>query len=52
MFELPSGEVFEQDVLVLPTTDTPVIIGLDIIKQGFFSLTPEDDNLHFHYELR
>ena len=51
MFELPSGEVFEQDVLVLPTTDTPVIIGLDIIKQGFFSLTPEDDNLHFHYEL-
>ena len=52
MFELPSGEVFEQDVLVLPTTDTPVIIGLDIIKQGFFSLTPEKDNLHFHYELR
>lgn len=51
MFELPSGEVFEQDVLVLPTSDTPVIIGLDIIKQGFFSLTPEDDNLHFHYEL-
>lgn len=52
MFELPSGEVFEQDVLVLPTTDTPVIIGLDIIKQGFFSHTPEKDNLHFHYELR
>ena len=51
MFELPSGEVFEQDVLILPTNDTPVIIGLDIIKQGLFSLRPEEDNLHFHYEL-
>ena len=50
-FELPSGEVFEQDVLILPTNDTPVIIGLDIIKQGLFSLKPEDENLHFHYEL-
>ena len=50
-FELPSGEVFEQDVLILPTNDTPVILGLDIIKQGFFSLKPEEDSLHFHYEL-
>ena len=36
-FELPSGEVFE--------------IGLDIIKQGLFSLKPEKTYLHFHYEL-
>ncbi len=50
-FELPSGELFEQDVLVLPTNDTPVIVGLDIIKQGFFFLKPEPDSLHFHYEL-
>ena len=50
-FELPSGEAFEQDVLILPTNDTPVIIGMDIIKQGFFSLRPEDDILHFHYEI-
>lgn len=50
-FELPSGETFEQDVLILPTNDTPVIVGMDIIKQGFFSLRPEDDILHFHYEL-
>ena len=50
-FELPSGEVFEQDVLILPTNDTPVIVGLDIIKQGFFSLKPEGEKLHFHYEL-
>ena len=50
-FELPSGELFEQDVLILPTNETPVIIGLDIIKQGFFSLRPETESLHFHYEL-
>ena len=50
-FELPSGELFEQDVLILPTNDTPVIIGMDIIKQGFFSLKPEEHCLHFHYEL-
>ena len=50
-FELPSGELFEQDVLILPTNETPVIVGLDIIKQGFFSLRPETDRLHFHYEL-
>ncbi len=49
--ELPSGEVFEQDVLVLPTNDTPVIVGMDIIKQGFFYLKPEETLLHFHYEL-
>ena len=47
-FELPSGEVFEQDVLILPTDDTPVIIGLDIIKQGFFSLKQGNGILHFH----
>ncbi len=50
-FELPSGEVFEQDILILPSNDTPVIIGLDIIKQGLFSLKPEKTYLHFHYEL-
>ena len=50
-FELPSGELFEQDVLILPTNETPVIVGLDIIKQGFFSLRPEIESLHFHYEL-
>lgn len=50
--ELPSGEMFEQDLLILPTSDTPVIVGLDIIKQGFFSLNPEGDNLHFYYELK
>ena len=50
-FELPSGELFEQDVLILPTNDTPVIIGMDIIKQGFFSLKQEEHCLHFHYEL-
>ena len=50
-FELPSGELFEQDVIILPTNDTPVIIGLDIIRQGFFSLRPEADSLHFHFEL-
>ena len=50
-FELPSGEVFEQDILILPSNDTPVIIGLDIIKQGLFSLKPEETCLHFHYEL-
>ena len=50
-FELPSGEVFEQDVLILPTNDTPAIIGLDIIKQGFSSLEPEEESLHFHFEL-
>ena len=49
--ELPSGELFEQDVLILPTNDTPVIVGLDIIKQGLFSLKPETNSLHFHYEL-
>ena len=49
--ELPSGELFEQDVIILPTNDTPVIIGLDIIRQGFFSLRPEANSLHFHYEL-
>ena len=51
LFEFPSGEVFEQDVLILPTNETPVIVGLDIIKQGFFSLRPEKNFLHFHYEL-
>lgn len=50
-FELPSGEVFEQDVLILPTNDTPAILGLDIIKQGYFSLKPEEEYLRFHYEL-
>ena len=50
-FELPSGELFEQDVLILPTNETPVIIGLDIIKQGYFALKPEQDLLHFHFEL-
>ena len=50
--ELPSGELFEQDVLILPTNDTPVIIGLDIIKQGLFSLEPDGDILHFHYEIK
>lgn len=50
--QLPSGELFEQDVLILPTNDTPVILGLDIIKQGFFSLDPDGDDLHFHYELK
>ena len=50
-FELPSGELFEQDVLILPTNETPVIVGLDIIKQGFFFLRPETESLHFHYEL-
>ena len=50
-FELPSGEVFEQDILILPSNDTPVIIGLDIIKQGLFSLKPEKTCLHFHYEI-
>lgn len=50
-FELPSGEAFEQDILILPSNDTPVIIGLDIIKQGLFSLKPEKTYLHFHYEL-
>ena len=50
-FEFPSGEVFEQDVLILPTNDTPVIVGLDIIQQGLFSLRPENDILHFHFEL-
>ena len=50
--QLPSGELFDQDVLILPTNDTPVILGLDIIKQGFFSLDPEGDDLHFHYELK
>ena len=50
-FEFPSGELFEQDVLILPTNDTPVIVGLDIIKQGFFFLRPEKDLLHFHFEL-
>ncbi|MBR6031976.1 MAG: hypothetical protein IKP36_08465 [Bacteroidaceae bacterium] len=50
--QLPSGELFEQDVLILPTNDTPVIIGLDIIKQGLFSLDPEGEHLHFHYELK
>ena len=49
--EFPSGELFEQDVVILPINDTPVIIGMDIIKQGFFSLKPETDSLHFHYEL-
>lgn len=51
-FELPSGEVFEQDVLILPTNDTPVIIGLDIIKQGLFLLEPNENTLHFHYEIK
>ena len=32
--------------------DTPVIVGFDIIKQGFFSLDPDGDYLHFHYELK
>ena len=50
--QLPSGELFDQDVLILPTNDTPVILGLDIIKQGFFSLDPDGDYLHFHYELK
>ena len=50
--QLPSGELFEQDVLILPTNDTPVIMGLDIIKQGLFSLDPDGENLHFHYELK
>lgn len=50
-FELPSGELFEQDVLILPTNDTPVILGMDIIKQGYFFLKPEKELLHFHYEL-
>ena len=50
-FELPSGEVFEQDVLILPTNDTPAILGLDIIKQGYFSLKPAEEYLRFHYEL-
>ena len=48
---LPSGESFEQDVMILPTNDTPVIVGFDIIKQGLFSIGPEDGHLHFHYEL-
>jgi len=50
--QLPSGELFEQDVLILPTNDTPVIIGLDIIKQGLFSLEPKGESMHFHYELK
>ena len=50
--QLPSGELFEQDVLILPTNDTPVIVGLDIIKQGLFFLDPDGENLHFHYELK
>ena len=49
--ELPSGECFEQDVMVLPTNDTPVIVGFDIIKQVFFSLEPDKDLLHFHFEI-
>jgi len=48
---LPSGECFEQDVMILPTNDTPVIVGFDIIKQGLFSLTPDEAFLHFHYEI-
>ena len=27
-------------------------LGLDIIKQGLFSLDPDGDYLHFHYELK
>ena len=50
--QLPSGECFEQDVMILPTNDTPVIIGFDIIKQGFFSLEPFDLNLLFHFDMR
>ena len=50
--QLPSGELFEQDVLILPTNDTPVIIGLDIFKQGLFSLEPDGESLLFHYELK
>lgn len=51
VLQLPSGETFEQDVMILPSNDTPVIMGFDIIKQGLFTLCPEDGNLHFHYEL-
>ena len=50
-FVLPSGESFEQDVMILPTNDTPVIIGFDIIKQGFFSIGEEEGSLHFHFAI-
>ena len=50
-FVLPSGESFEQDVMILPTNDTPVIIGFDIIKQGFFSICEEEGSLHFHFAI-
>ena len=47
--QLLSGECFEQEVMILPTNDTPVIVGFDIIKQGLFSLEPTPDHLHFHF---
>ena len=49
--QLPSGECFEQDVMVLPTNDTPVIIGFDIIKQGCSIIEPHDDKLHFAFSV-
>lgn len=51
LLQFPSGETFEQDVMILPSNDTPVIVGFDIIKQGLFSLCPKEGKLLFHYEL-
>ncbi|MBQ0137487.1 MAG: retroviral-like aspartic protease family protein [Bacteroidales bacterium] len=50
--QLLSGECFEQEVMILPTNDTPVIVGFDIIKQGLFSLEPMSDYLHFHFGIK